>query len=248
MTKQLGMSLSEHDISLVRADNAGPFTLTGTNTWVMGRDPCWVIDPGPDLDAHVAAVAEEVRARGGAGGIALTHHHADHAGAVEPLRAALGDVPLGSGPLEVVPTPGHTDDHVAFVFGDVAFTGDAVLGDGSVFVVGHLAEYLDALRSLRARDLALLCPGHGSLVEDPAAKLDEYVSHRLDRERRLVAALDAGARSVDAMLDAAWDDAPSALRLAAAATLGAHLEKLAAEGRLPDGVERPRLPGGLRAP
>src|SRR3712207_7491205 len=40
------------------------------------------------------------------------------------------------------------------------------------------------------------------------SKLEEYVAHRLDRERRLVAALEAGARTVDEMLDAAWDDAP----------------------------------------
>jgi glyoxylase-like metal-dependent hydrolase (beta-lactamase superfamily II) len=242
------------DWGLVRADNPGPFTLSGTNTWLIGREPCWIVDPGPALDEHVAAVAEEAERRGGAAGIVLTHGHADHAGAVEAV-AALAEAPLHAvrageraGPLLAVPTPGHTPDHLAFVAGDVALTGDAVLGEGSVFVVGQLAEYLDALRTLRARPLKALLPGHGPVVHDPAAKLDEYVAHRLDRERRLLAALDAGARTVDEMLDAAWDDAPARLRRAAAATLGAHLEKLAAEGRLPAGVERPRLPEGLRAP
>ncbi|HEX2087747.1 MAG TPA: MBL fold metallo-hydrolase [Solirubrobacteraceae bacterium] len=242
------MTLAAHDVALVRAGNPGPFTLTGTNTYLVGRGPCWIVDPGPALDEHVAAVVEEAERRGGAGGIALTHRHADHAAAADAVSAALGGVERWAGPLETVPTPGHTPDHVAYVWGAVAFTGDAVLGEGSVFVAGQLGEYLDALRALRDRGLALLCPGHGPVVEDPAAKLDEYVAHRLDRERRLLAALEAGARSVDEMLDAAWDDAPPALRLAAAATLGAHLEKLAAEGRLPGGVERPRLPEGLRAP
>ena len=82
-------------------------------------------------------------------------------------------------------------------------------------------------------------------MEDPAAKLDEYVEHRLARERALLAALAAGARSVDELLDAAWSDAPAMLRPAAAVTLAAHLDKLADEGRLPEGVERPSRPEWL---
>ncbi|HEV3002448.1 MAG TPA: MBL fold metallo-hydrolase [Solirubrobacteraceae bacterium] len=248
------MSLEAHGVGLVRAANPGPFTLGGTNTWLVGSDPCWVVDPGPALPGHVEAVAREAERRGGAAGIVLTHRHADHAEAAEAVAertgARLAEVTAGerAGPLTAIATPGHTPDHLAFVSGAVAFTGDAVLGEGSVFVLGDLAAYLDALRALRDRGLSLLCPGHGPVVEDPRAKLDEYVAHRLERERRLLAALDAGARTVDAMLDAAWDDAPPALRLAAAATLRAHLEKLEQEGRLPAGVERPRLPDALRAP
>ena len=255
-------ALGRHDVALVRAANPGPFTLSGTNTWLVGRDPCWIVDPGPALDEHVAAVLDEARARGGAGGIALTHDHADHTEAVGPVAEATGapvgaargdvDVPLAGGdrfgPLEVVATPGHAPDHLAFVAGAVGFTGDAVLGEGSVFVIGQLAEYLDALRGLHERGLELLCPGHGPVIEDPDGKLGEYLEHRLDRERRLVEALDTGLRSVDQLLDRVWDDAPSVLRPAATVTLGAHLEKLEAEGRLPDGVQRPARPEGLRAP
>ena len=104
-----------------------------------------------------------------------------------------------------------------------------------------LDAYLEGLERLRSRTLELLLPGHGPVVADPAAKLDEYISHRLDRERRLIAALDAGKRSVPELLDDVWDDAPSALRPAAAWTLAAHLDKLESEGRLPEGVERPEL-------
>lgn len=233
------------DVARVRADNPGPLTLTGTNTWLFGRDPCWVVDPGPLLDDHVEAVLAEAARRGGVGGIALTHDHLDHVEALDALRARLGDPPVAAagslGPLRAVPTPGHSPDSVSWLADDVAvaFTGDAVLGEGSVFVFSQLGEYLAALEGLRARRLALLLPGHGEPVLDPAARIGELIEHRLDRERRLVAALDRGARSVDELLDGAWSDAPAALRPAALVTLAAHLDKLAAEGRLPDGVQRP---------
>jgi glyoxylase-like metal-dependent hydrolase (beta-lactamase superfamily II) len=205
----------------------------------------------------VAALAAEIEARGGLGGIALTHDHGDHNEAVPAIRERFATAPLAAGrgevdvrlsageafgPLEPVPTPGHAPDHYAFVAGPVALTGDAVLGEGSVFIApdpGALAGYLEALRELRTRDLDVLLPGHGPPVHDPQGKLDEYISHRLDRERRLIAALDAGKRSVDELLDDVWNDAPAELRPAAAVTLAAHLDKLADEGRLPDGVERP---------
>src|SRR5919201_4486638 len=137
------------DVELVRASNPGPFTLSGTNTWLVGRDPCWVVDPGPDLGEHVEAVLLAARRRGGVGGIAVTHDHGDHAGAVEALARRAGAPPVAAarlpgaqrvgegdeaGPFRVVPTPGHAPDHLAFVVGRVVFTGDAVLGGGSVFL------------------------------------------------------------------------------------------------------------------
>jgi glyoxylase-like metal-dependent hydrolase (beta-lactamase superfamily II) len=251
------IELPGHDVIGVRASNAGPFTLGGTNSWIVGREPAWLIDPGPALDDHVGALATELHKRQGLGGIALTHDHADHRDAVvelhdlfphAPVAAMRGkvDVELGDGgsfgPLVAVHTPGHAVDHLVYVAGELAFTGDAVLGEGSVFIYpdpGALAGYLDALQRLRRHKLAILCPGHGPPVFDPAGKLDEYVAHRLDRERRLLVALDAGKRSVRELLDDVWSDAPAVLRPAATVTLAAHLDKLADEGRLPEGVERP---------
>jgi glyoxylase-like metal-dependent hydrolase (beta-lactamase superfamily II) len=246
-----------HEIVGLRAGNPGPFTLSGTNTWIVGSDPAWLVDPGPDLPEHIAAVGAELERRGRLAGVALTHDHGDHSGALTavrerfpqaPVAAARGEVDRllrgGStfGPFEVVGTPGHAPDHLAFVVGSAALTGDAVLGEGSVFIApdpGALTRYLEGLGELRRRDLTVLLPGHGPPVNDPAAKLDEYVTHRLDRERRLVDGLEAGARTVEEMLDAAWDDVPEMLRPAATVTLAAHLDKLATEGRLPSGVERP---------
>ena len=245
------------DIVGIRAANPGPFTLSGTNSWIVGRDPAWLVDPGPALEDHITTLTGELTARGGLAGIALTHDHADHAEAVPPIREAFPHAPLAAvrgdvdaaldegtvfGPLTAIRTPGHAPDHVAFVTDQVALTGDAVLGEGSVFISpdpGALAGYLEGLEKLRRAKLEILCPGHGPLVDDAAAKLDEYVEHRLERERRLIAALERGTRTVKDLLDQVWDDAPQVLRPAAAVTLAAHLDKLADEGRLPDGVERP---------
>jgi glyoxylase-like metal-dependent hydrolase (beta-lactamase superfamily II) len=231
--------LDAFDVVRVRAGNPSPLTLDGTNTWILGRDPAWVVDPGPLAANHIAAVAEVVAERGGAGGIVVTHSHADHSEGAEAMADRLG-APLGdAGPLETMPLPGHADDHVVFLWGDVCCTGDAVLGEGSVFVAGDMAAYLDGLRALRERALRLICPGHGPPVLEPAAKLDQYLSHRLERESRLVAALADGARGDEALLDIAWDDAPEYLRPAAALTVHSHLRKLAAEGRLPADVSVP---------
>ncbi|MDQ6606430.1 MAG: MBL fold metallo-hydrolase [Actinomycetota bacterium] len=251
------IELAEHGIVGIRANNPSPFSLSGTNSWVVGREPGWLVDPGPALAEHLAAVADELERRGGLGAILLTHDHLDHSEAVPGLRVRFPDAPLAAargavdvrlrdgdqlGPLRAVATPGHAPDHLAFVTGRAALTGDAVLGEGSVFIApdpGALSGYLGALSRLRRLDLAVLCPGHGPVVTDPAAKLDEYVAHRLDRERRLLAALRAGRRGVDELLDEAWSDVPAALRPAAAVTLAAHLDKLEEEGGLPAGVQRP---------
>lgn len=227
----------------MRAGNPSPYTLSGTNTWVVGCDPAWVVDPGPALPDHLDAVAAAVDARGGAGGIALTHDHPDHAEGLGALRARLGEPPVGAmpplgdgdrfGPFAVLHVPGHAADHLVFVAARAAFTGDAVLGEGSVFIApdgGSLTAYLDGLRRLRAMGLERLHPGHGPEVDDPDAKLAEYVAHRLERERRIVAALDAGARTDDELLAAAWDAIPDGLRLPAEWTLHAHLDKLREEG------------------
>ena len=249
--------LARFDIARVRAENPGPYTLSGTNTWVIGRDPAWVVDPGPELPEHVEAVAAEVEARGGAGGIAVTHDHADHVEAVLALRERLGrppvaarryaaDVRLGDGdrfgPLEAHAVPGHAPDHLVFVTGGACFTGDAVLGEGSVFVAEDLGAYLEALERLRELPLEVICPGHGPPVWDPRAKLDEYLAHRRERERKLLAALADGLREEDELLDAVWDDAPEALRPAAAVTLAAHRAKLEAEGRWPRPAGAPPAP------
>ena len=227
------------EILRIVAPNPGPMTLAGTNTYLYGSDPCVVIDPGPDDAGHLDAVRAAAEERGGIGLVLLTHSHGDHAAGADRLGPEAVRPGGGEeyGGLRAVATPGHAADHVCFLTGDgVCFSGDLVLGEGSTFVPpdgGSLAAYMDSLRLLQAEPIELICPGHGPWVTDPAAKLAEYVEHREMRERRLLAALERGERSKEALLNEAWSDVPANLRPAAAMVMEAHLQKLEAEGRLP---------------
>jgi len=251
--------LRDYDVLRLRAPNPSPLTLTGTNTWVVGRRPAWVVDPGPLIDEHIRRLLAAIESRGGLGGVVLTHDHEDHSGAVETLRelhpapvaAARGNVDvtledeMKIGPFEAIYTPGHAPDHYAFIANGACFTGDAVLGDGSVLITPHkgaMSGYLLALTGLRLReDFNVLCPGHGEIVWEAREKLEEYVNHRLDRENRLIVALSKGLRTIPDLLAAVWPEVPEELRPAATATLAAHLDKLEDEQILPRGVQRPNF-------
>lgn len=91
-----------------------------------------------------------------------------------------------------------------------------------------------SLRLIQSRGPSLICPGHGPWITDPGAKVTEYIEHREARENGLLAALDQGERSRMALLEEVWSDVPEELRPAANVVMEAHLQKLEAEGRLPD--------------
>ncbi|MGH2981177.1 MAG: MBL fold metallo-hydrolase [Solirubrobacterales bacterium] len=217
-------------------------TLQGTNTYLLGSDPCLVIDPGPADESHIDAIRAAAGGRGGIGGVLVTHGHGDHNAGAPLLEAGLIEISEGErhGPLTALATPGHSTDHLCLIAGRVCFSGDLVLGEGFTIVppdAGSLIAYMESLRRLSELDLELICPGHGPWVTDPAAKIEEYVEHRMMRERRLVAALERGERSRAALLAEVWDDVPKELRPAAALVMQAHLDKLAAEGRLPGSLQ-----------
>jgi len=214
-------------------------TLEGTNAYLYGADPCVVIDPGSEDPAHLDAIRAAAAERGGIGLVLLTHSHGDHTAGADQLGAEVvlpGDGEVHAG-LRVLATPGHAADHVCFLSDDgVCFSGDLVLGLGSTIVPpgdNSLAAFMSSLRRLQGEETELIAPGHGPWVEDPAAKLAEYVEHRQMRERRLLAALGRGERSRAALLAEAWDDIPLELLPMAAMAMEAHLEKLEDEGRLP---------------
>lgn len=235
----------------VLAPNPGPYTLEGTNTWIVGEQPRLVIDPGPADEGHAEAVARDA---GAVAAILLTHKHPDHAPGAALLRALVGAPVFAADPaegeerlsdgdvlrggdlsLEAVATPGHTRDHVVFLdrASGSMFTGDAVLGRGTSVINppdGDMAEYLRSLRRMAALGPRVLYPGHGPAVWRAMAKLEEYVAHREAREREVLRGLEEGPRSPDELVAAIYRDYPRELHAAAARSLLAHLLKLEAEG------------------
>lgn len=219
-------------------------TLEGTNTYIVGRPDmrgAIVIDPGPADAGHAEAVKEAAAERGGIGSVLLTHGHGDHAAGVELLGVEPTNLTDGesNGALTAVATPGHAPDHIVFVADKACFCGDLIAGQGSSIVPsaehgGSLTDYMASLWRLLDLELEVLYPGHGPRIDDPAAKIEEYIEHRRDRDAKLLKALEDGERSRAKLLDAAWDDVPAELRGAAAIAMQAHLEKLELEGRLPD--------------
>jgi glyoxylase-like metal-dependent hydrolase (beta-lactamase superfamily II) len=238
----------------VLAPNPGPFTLDGTNTWVVGRNPSVVIDPGPDDAGHILAVLEEAEP---VAAVLLTHHHPDHApgasrlaeAAAAPVRAfrpepgedrlADGEViEAGSVRLRVVHTPGHTADHVCFLAepDGLLFTGDTVLGRGTSVIDppdGDMGSYLRSLERLRSLEPRTIYPGHGPVIFTPIGRLDYYLRHREERERQVLEALENGPRTPEDLVPAVYADEVSPdLYPAAARSVLAHLAKLEREGRV----------------
>jgi glyoxylase-like metal-dependent hydrolase (beta-lactamase superfamily II) len=234
-------------VFMLRADNGGPMTLAGTNSYlVQSAGDVWVIDPGPADSRHIDALVAAAHRLGRPAGVALTHEHGDHSEGVAPLLAKLGHPPLLAygtdvdSPLTPVHTPGHAADHLVFVFGDVLFSGDLILGGSSTIVPpggGTLVAYLESLRTVAALAPRLILPGHGEPIDEAARAIGDQLAHRIAREDALAAALADGVRDREALLDRAWHDVPELLRLAAHVTMQSHLEKLDLEGRLPDDFE-----------
>jgi glyoxylase-like metal-dependent hydrolase (beta-lactamase superfamily II) len=243
------------------APNPSLMTGPGTNTYLVG-DPAdgdlVVIDPGPDVDAHLDRIAEI-----GAGRIrtiVVTHTHQDHSPGAPGLAARTGaplvgfdgrdgfepDRAAGDGHvveatgarLVAVHTPGHASNHLCWLLEEerLLVSGDHVM-DGSTVVIappdGDMAAYLDQLRRLRALGLRSIAPGHGRLITDPDARLDGYLSHRLDREHQVVTALASAGHpaTVEELVAAIYTGVAEALLPVARYSVWAHLRKLAAELR-----------------
>ena len=241
------------NIRRITAPNPGPFTLDGTQTYLIGETA--VLDPGPNIESHLEKIREAMPRLET---ILITHRHGDHAPGAIPLKAATGariiaprnvldevDQRVSGGELlsidgvqiEVIATPGHTNEHVCYLTseGDL-FTGDTVLGSGTTAIFppdGHMGDYLRSLETLRARNPRRIFPAHGPVREDAVALLDEYIAHRLEREQQVLDAVAAGARTPAEMRARIYPELDPRLHGAAEIQIEAHLIKLREEGKLP---------------
>src|SRR5699024_10739714 len=142
----------------IRANNPGPMTLSGTNTYVLTSqddDAAVVIDPGPESAEHREAFLAEVGHRS-LRAIVLTHQHADHSemlGSVDrwapevPVYAALDRFARHADPeahgdrstynvdhadiLREASTPGHPSDSISLFHPGALYSGDTILGEGT---------------------------------------------------------------------------------------------------------------------
>jgi hydroxyacylglutathione hydrolase len=194
--------------------------------------------------------------------VALTHRHRDHMGGVADVRRLYPRVPVGKlvvndpglpvpmeplgegavlrtdgATLRALHTPGHASDHLCYYLEEeqALFTGDLVLG-GSTTVIppddGDLGDYLASLRRLLDLDVQRIYPGHGPVLEPARPVIEEYIAHRLDRERQILAALASGAETVAAIVAHVYRDVVPALHPVARLSVQSHLAKLEREGRL----------------
>jgi glyoxylase-like metal-dependent hydrolase (beta-lactamase superfamily II) len=242
--------------------------IVAANPGVMtGPDEIAVIDPGPDDDAHLDAVVgcggDRIR------WILLTHHHGDHAPGAAGLAARTGapvlaygghdlslDEQIGDGftlsatefRLQAIHTPGHASDHLCYQLLEerVLFSGDHI-NNGQTVVInppdGDMAKYLASLEKLRKLRLKAIAPGHGHLITEPRAKIDEYIAHRLDREKQILGQVTSrpdGITIDDLVAEIYGDTIVEALQPVAARSVFAHLRKLKTEKQVRGRDEKSR--------
>jgi glyoxylase-like metal-dependent hydrolase (beta-lactamase superfamily II) len=238
-------------------------TLSGTNSYVLDCSDggALVIDPGPAIERHFAALAETAASKGAAiTRILLTHGHPDHASGARELGRTTGadvfahpnakvahdaDLPLeadftvGAITLHVIDAPGHTFDHVVFHLPQerALFTGDTILGEGTTVIAppgGAMRPYQHTLQRLADEfpHARTIYGGHGPVVSDAQAKIAEYIAHRRMREEQILDGLADGAGTIPELVRRIYSPQQSALWPAMARQILAHLIALQNEGRI----------------
>jgi glyoxylase-like metal-dependent hydrolase (beta-lactamase superfamily II) len=245
---------------LIPADNPGPHTGEGNNTWLLdGAEPT-LVDAGVGKPSHLEAIAEQLDGRPLCR-VLITHDHPDHASGVEALRDCWpeievlavatsrqpsrtlidgGHVRAGDRLLRVLYTPGHAIDHACFWDAEACelYGGDMVQRDSSVLIPGErgggLRAYLASLDRLLQLGAVRLYPGHGPIIEDPASAITQAIAHRAARESQIRALLESGVQTPSDIVARLYIGLPDALRDAARLTVEAHLGKI----RFDDGQPR----------
>lgn len=244
-------------VHVVLAPNPGVMTGPGTNTYIFGSDPTYVIDPAVADAEYLDTV---VALAGDVAEILITHRHSDHVGGAAELsrrtgarvRAfgseVAGDAPVipitdgerfasGAATLVAMHTPGHASDHLCFYVEGAAslFAGDNVLGEGTAVIAppdGHMGDYMTSLDKMLALDVDRIYPGHFRPLDGGRAVIEGYITHRLERAAKIYAVVAGEPSTLDQIVALAYGDTPVSLHPIARYSALAHLDKLVAEGRV----------------
>jgi glyoxylase-like metal-dependent hydrolase (beta-lactamase superfamily II) len=261
-------------VTRVLAPNPSMMSLDGTNTYIIcapGAGEAAIVDPGPPDEVHLSEVQRVLAGLGAdCRWILVTHHHIDHAEAALPWASRLGaqvgaaarpvagprgrlldlgdEVRVGGTTIEVVPTPGHCADHLAFRLETGAvLTGDHILGRGSSVITypdGDLTAYLVSLRRVLDLGPSALYPGHGPhMTEDPASVVRFYLDHRELRRQQILTVLADGPADPPTLVRHIYQDTPAALWPYAEQSTRAALHSMAGLGEVAldaDGVATAR--------
>jgi ribonuclease/clavin/mitogillin len=186
---------------------------------------------------HIGGVASVIERHGA---LRVSKRPSDHFDGQSPVSIealADGDVVETEGAtLRALHTPGHAEDHLCFLLEEEGslFSGDNVLGVGTTVIPaegGDLLDYMRSLERLLAEVRTAIYPAHGPLIEDGPGKVHEYIEHRLQREREIVAALRGGRGRIPEIVAEVYAAYPKSLHGPARMTVCSHLLKLAREGR-----------------
>jgi glyoxylase-like metal-dependent hydrolase (beta-lactamase superfamily II) len=246
-------------ISRIVANNPGPMTYFGTNTYLIDTpEGVVVLDPGPE--GHPEHVEAIMRHTGGQiAFILVSHTHHDHVGAVPALQDATGaptvgfrdsaieafdpDIKLDHGSffagMQALHTPGHASDHLCFALaaadGDkVLFSADHVMSWSTSIVSppgGDMRDYYASLDLLLRRDDDVYLPGHGPPLPEPRVLVQELLTHRMLREQAIARKLTDGSFDTYTIMDALYSQLNPRLRRAAERNVLAHLLKMEIEGK-----------------
>ena len=235
--------------------------MPGTNTYLLGTGSKRILlDTGEGLPEYSSLLSSVLKSENCTiGPVLLTHWHHDHVDGIPQVTELCPQatyskhfnsdderdyLPIHDGDefsvqgttVRAIHTPGHTTDHMAFFLEETGslFTGDSVLGQGTA-VFETLSTYISSLKKQLALNPVTIYPGHGPVVTNAKAKLQEYISHRQQREDEIIKVFSAEENGVQLspmdVVKIIYAKYPQSLWPAAERGVVLHLEKLRDEGK-----------------